>query len=115
MISEAIQKSHYTYKDISELSGVPVPTISAWVRGVTTPSAQKAVDLLCVIGVVEHHDVKKRMKEAKGSHTALQIEKVSGIPLSSLENYLYHGTMPSYQTYMDYMETIKILDSKLKE
>jgi len=113
MVREAIRKSNYTYKDMSELSGVPVPTISAWVRGITTPSAQSAVNLLSVIGIIEHHNVRERMKSAKGNHTALQIEAVSGIPLSSLENYLYHGTMPSYQTYMDYMESIEVLNDRL--
>ena len=113
MVREAIRKSNYTYKDMSELSGVPVPTISAWVRGVTTPSAQAAVNLLSILGIIEHHNVRERMKSAKGSHTALQIEAVSGIPLSSLENYLDHGTMPSYQTYRDYMESIEVLNDRL--
>lgn len=115
MVSEAIRKSYYTYKEISEMSGVPVPTISAWVRGITTPSAQPAVNLLSVIGEVEHHNVRERMKSAKGDYTALQIEAVSGIPLSSLENYLYHGTMPSYQTYLDYMQTIEVLNDRLSQ
>lgn len=114
MVTEAIRKSRYTYREISELCGVPVPTIKSWVGGVTTPSAQKAVDLLCVIGIIEHHNVRERIKEAKGKHSLAKIEQVSGIPLSSLQNYLYHGTMPSYQTYMDYMETIGILNAKNK-
>jgi hypothetical protein len=113
MVSESIKNSFYTYKEISEMSGVPVPTISAWVRGITTPSAQGAVNLLSALGLVEHHNVKERMKSAKGSYTTLQIEEVSGIPLSSLENYLYHGTMPSYQTYLDYMQSIEVLNDKL--
>ena len=114
MVTEAIRKSHYTYRKISELSGVPLPTIKAWVGGVTTPSAQKAVDVLCVIGIIKHHNVRERIKEAKGKYSLVKIEKVSGIPLSSLQNYLYYGTMPSYQTYMDYMETIDILNAKNK-
>ena len=115
MVSEIIRKSYYTYKEMSELSGVPVPTISAWARGVTTPSAQSAVNLLSILGIIEHHNVKERMKEAKGEHSALKIEEASGIPLSSLENYLYHGTMPSYQTYMDYMQTIEVLNDRLSK
>lgn len=115
MVREAIKNSFYTYKELSEMTGIPVPTISAWARNITKPSAQGAINLLSALGLVEHHDVKERMKSAKGSYTALQIEAISGIPISSLENYLYHGTMPTYQTYLDYMQSIEVIHDKLSQ
>lgn len=115
MIREAIKNSFYTQKEMSEMSGVPKSTISAWGRGLTSPSAQAAVNLLSSLGLIEYCDAIDAMKKAKGTYTTMQIEEASGIPLSSLENYLYHGTMPSYQTYLDYMETINLLNSKVKE
>jgi len=115
MIREAIKNSFYTQKEMSEMSGVPKSTISAWGRGLTSPSAQAAVNLLSSLGLIEYCDAIDAMKKAKCTYTTMQIEEASGIPLSSLENYLYHGTMPSYQTYLDYMETINLLNSKLKE
>ncbi len=112
MISETIKNSKYSYDELSDISGIPKPTINAWARNITKPSAQGAVNLLSALGIVCHHDVKERMKSAKGEHTLLRIELISGIPISSLENYLYSGTMPSYQTYLDYMQTIEVLDNE---
>lgn len=115
MIREAIKNSFYTQKEMSEMSGVPKSTISAWGRGLTSPSAQAAVNLLSSLGLIEHHDVLETMRRAKGSHTTLEIEEASGMPISTIENYLYDSNMPSYQNYQDYMETIRLLDSKIKE
>jgi DNA integrity scanning protein DisA with diadenylate cyclase activity len=105
-----IKDSNYTYIELSYLSNVPVRTISSWVINNVNPSAQSAINMMSVLGLGDMHDVKNRMKSARGSHTIADIEKVSGIPLKSLENYLYYNVMPSYQNYIDYMQTMEKLN-----
>ena len=105
-----IKDSNYTYLELSYLSNVPVRTISSWVVNNVNPSAQSAINMLSVLGLGDIYDVRNRMKSARSSHTIADIEKVSGIPLKSLENYLYYNVMPSYQTYIDYMQTMEKLN-----
>ena len=105
-----IKNSNYTYIELSYLSNVPVRTIGSWVANGVNPSAQSAINMLTVLGLGDVYDGKNRMKSARGSHTIADIEKVSGIPLKSLENYLYYNVMPSYQTYIDYMQTMEKLN-----
>lgn len=105
-----IKDSNYTYLELSYLSNVPVRTISSWVVRNVSPSAQSAVNMLSALGLSEMYDVKNRMKLARGGHTIADIEKVSGIPVKSLENYLYYNVMPSYQNYIDYMQTMEKLN-----
>ena len=105
-----IKNSNYTYLELSHLSDVPVRTISSWVTRGVNPSAQSAINMLTVLGLGDVYDVKNRMKSARGGHTIADIEKVSGIPLKSLENYLYYDVMPSYSTYIDYMQTMERLN-----
>jgi hypothetical protein len=105
-----IKDSNYTYLELSYLSSIPVRTISSWVVRGVNPSAQSAINMLSVLGLSDIYDIRNRMKSARGGHTIADIEKVSGIPLKSLENYLYYNVMPSYQTYIDYMQTVEKLN-----
>jgi hypothetical protein len=105
-----IKDSNYTYLELSYLSSIPVRTISSWVVRGVNPSAQSAINMLSVLGLSDIYDIRNRMKSARGGHTIADIEKVSGIPLKSLENYLYYNVMPSYQNYIDYMQTMEKLN-----
>ena len=106
----AIKASHYSYSELSKMSGQSVSAISKWVTKGVSPSAQSAINVLHVLGLSEQFDVKERMKEVRGDCTLFVIEQASGIPVSTLEGYLYMKVMPSYRNYLDYMETMERLN-----
>lgn len=110
LLIKAIKDSHYSYSELSKMSGQSVSAISKWVTKGVSPSAQSAINVLHVLGMSDQFDIKERMREARGEHRIYDIEQASGIPERSLENYLYMGVMPSYRTYLDYMETMERLN-----
>jgi len=106
----AIKASHHSYAELSKMSGQSVSAISKWVTKGVSPSAQSAINVMYALSLSEQFDVKERMREARGDWKISEIEKASGIPVSTLEGYLYMKVMPSYRNYLDYMETMERLN-----
>ena len=105
-ITKLIKEKHFKYKEISDLTGIPVTTISNWRNA--SPAIDKAVKVLNVLGYKAPADP---MQYLWDRYKSLQSEQKhtfwhrSGIGRSTWEEWRA-GRMPSLYNYIVAVQTM---------